>query len=116
MKAIIVIEGKTFDKFPTIVQGDKAYKIIFNIKYNDDTAVDLTGDAAQFRMKSTGGGALKVNAACGLDAPATGVVSYTVGATDFDTSGNFEAEVQVTQGTVINTIKLGILTLVPKLT
>lgn len=59
---------------------------------------DITGAVGvKFLMKGTAG-ALKVNTAGFIISPATGVVEYRWGATDTDTSGSFNMEVEIDWG------------------
>lgn len=61
-----------------------------------DTAVDLTlASSAKFLMR-VAGGAVKVNATATISDAANGEVTYTWGATDLNTAGVYDAEIQVT--------------------
>lgn len=59
-------------------------------------AVNLTGGAVKFIMRSKGGGTVKVNAACVLVTPASGIVRYDWALADTDTPGLYDAEFQFT--------------------
>lgn len=64
----------------------------------NDLPVDLTGNSGvKFIMKS--GATIKVNkATMNIVDAATGIVEYAWGATDTDTSGTYNAEVEVNWG------------------
>lgn len=108
MQAIVSIEGKTFDIIPDLVQNDKGWAIVFTMKYNDDSVVNLTGATVKFLTKNTATNTVKINGTCTLTTPASGIASYTILATDLDTVGVYTAEVEVTLvSTARYTIKLG---------
>lgn len=77
----------------SIKKGDRLPKLRMALTDSSGAALDLTNASVVFRMKSQAGGALKVNAAADVVAPATGgIVEYAWGATDTDTAGAFDAE------------------------
>ena len=89
----------------TVKKGDRLPKLRATLLDSSGAAIDLTAASVQFRMRPRGGGALKVNAAASVVAPATsGVVEYAWGATDTDTEGNFEAEFAVTLAGLVQTV------------
>jgi hypothetical protein len=109
MKAILSIEGQVFEAFPKLVQNDYGWSLDFAVRYNNDAVVNLTGATVTFKMKLVSGSALKIDGACALVTPLTGLCKYTLITTDLDTVGNYEAELQVTlpTGPQVYTVKFG---------
>jgi len=107
MKAIITIEGKTYDTMPDLIRNDKGWGIVFTLKHNDDSVFDVTTGVVKFFMKNSSTGVLKVNGTCTLTTPATGIVTYTLIAADLDTAAVYLGELQLTLGTAIYSVKLG---------
>lgn len=75
-------------------KGDRLPVLRMTLKDSDGVALDLTSaSAVTFRMRARAGGALKINAAGSVVAPATsGVVEYAWQAADVDTVGVYDAE------------------------
>lgn len=87
----------------TIKQNDQRpfFTVILKDDFGEETeaVVDLTtATSVTFSMRVAGGGAVKVNkqAADIAPDPTTGEVTYEWDATDLDTVGEYEAEVEVT--------------------
>jgi hypothetical protein len=78
-------------------KGDRLPLLVATLRQNG-APVNLTGGSVKFIMKSVGGGAAKVNAACALTTPASGIVTYSWAAADTDTPGLYHAEFQFNNG------------------
>jgi len=117
VKATITIQGKTTTEFPALVRNDIGFDIQFNILQNDEeTAFDLTGAVVVFKAKGLSATTNKIDSTCTLSGtPTDGICTYTVLAGDLDTSQILIAELEITQGAVINTAKIGRLSIVDDL-
>ncbi len=84
-----------------IKQGDRRPSFVVALldNYGEPTeaAVNLTtAGTAYFNMRLGVGGAIKINRGVAtITTPATGVVTYAWGASDTDTAGTFQAEIEV---------------------
>ena len=107
MKAVIKLESETRREFPDLNRNDVEQKVAFDIITFDNSIVNLTGDAVQFKVRQFNETTLKIDAACTIDDPAAGQCSYTTQAGDLDTAGVYKAELQITEGTKVTTIPLG---------
>ena len=107
MKAQITYEGRELKFMPDLFQDDVEQQLTFTIKSEDGNIVDLTGDVVLFKMRQINTTSLKVDTVCVLDNPSIGLCSYESSSGDLDTIGVFDAELQVTQGTQVTTIRLG---------
>ena len=108
VKATITIQGRTYDAFPNLVRNDTGFDIQFNCLLNDDTtAFDLTAGTIKFKAKFLDATANKIDGSCTIISATAGTCKYTVQSSDLDTAGVMEAELEITQGAVINTVKLG---------
>jgi hypothetical protein len=70
-----------------------------NVALEDDVGrpIDVTGATIVFHMRNSADDSVKISGASATIVSATrGEVRYSFSATDSDTSGNFEAEFQVT--------------------
>lgn len=85
-----------------IKQNDRRPVFVVVLKDNfgeaGEAVVDLTAaTAAVFNMRAASGGAVKISrGACTISNAAGGEVTYAWAATDTDTVGEYEAEVEVT--------------------
>jgi len=107
MKSIIILEGAAYNQFPDLNADDVGIKPEFVVRNNDDSLVDLTTGTVLLKMKQINTTTNKVSGTCTLDDPVLGECSYTTVAGDLDTAGVYDAELQVTIGSAINTIPLG---------
>jgi hypothetical protein len=81
----------------TVVKNDKSFTFTFTVKDSDAVVVNLTGySGVKFKMALPGSNTAKIDGTCTVTDATNGVCTYTVGATDFDTEGIYEAEIQVT--------------------
>jgi hypothetical protein len=82
----------------TARQGDTLPILVANLYGADDAVVDLspTGTTVRFRMAPVFEGPLKVDAPAAIVNAVAGTVSYTWGATDLDTAGEFSGVFVVT--------------------
>ena len=78
-----------------IKKGDRLPLVVATLRQSG-SLVNLTGGSVKFIMKSVTGGAVKVNAACALTTPASGIVTYSWALADTDTPGKYHAEFQYT--------------------
>jgi hypothetical protein len=82
-------------------QGDRRPSFVVALKddFGEETeaAVDLTtAGTAYFNMRAANGGAVKISRGTAtITSAATGVVTYAWGATDTDTAGDYEAELEI---------------------
>ena len=108
MRAVVSIEGKSYDTLPSLVRGDYGWDIKFTITYNDDSVANLTGATVKFKMKKTDATTLAIDATCTAVTALTGIFKYTVASGAFATIGAYEAELEVTTTLPgVYTIKLG---------
>lgn len=84
-----------------IKQNDTGPSIVASLKDADSAAIDLTGAAVRFHMRSVGSATAKVDAAATVTDQSGGVVKYEWQAGDTDTVGQFQAEFEVTYVTGI---------------
>lgn len=91
-----------------IKQGDRLPAFECVLVDSEGEPVDLTGGGtAKLKMRPAAGGSLKVNAVATIVDDGTealrGRVRYSWGATDTDTAGTFDAEVEFTSGGLVLT-------------
>jgi hypothetical protein len=82
-----------------VIKGDTGYDINFTLEDSNGNPYDLTtATGLLFRVqKPNGVEALKFSSAMSTVAPLTaGTCKYTVASTDFDQTGEYNAEIQVT--------------------
>src|SRR3990172_8035748 len=107
MKTTITIENKTFNAIPDFYEDDVGGALTFVIRQLDDTLVDITGAIILFKVKQINISTNQINSACSLTIPDEGECEYTFLSGDLDTEGVFDAELQITLGSEVNTINLG---------
>jgi hypothetical protein len=73
---------------------------MFTLAKSDKSAVDLTGTTVNFYFRVVGSGTLKNtgHTLCTITSYIGGICTYTWSATDLDTAGEFEGELEVTYG------------------
>ena len=76
-------------------QNDTMPRRVYALKHNG-TAVDLTGATVKFIMRAQGSSSTKVNASATVSDQTNGLVYYAWSSSDTDTTGEYEAEFQVT--------------------
>jgi len=87
-----------------VVQGDVGFDIEFVCKDKNGTVIDLTGGSVKFKMGHPGDTA-KIDAACTLTDEANGECKYTTQDGDLDTCGIYDAELEITLGSKVLTIR-----------
>ncbi len=90
-----------------IKKGDTLPLLAATLKDGAGAAINLTGLAIQFRMRSAAATSLhsyKVNKAADIVTAAAGTVTVTLDATDTDTVGDYLAEFVITGGGDTQTI------------
>jgi len=80
----------------TLVRNDYNYDLTFNVKEYDETPLDLSGATPLFQVALATGSIMAFSGTCSVTDSDNGVCTYTVQATDFDTSGEYNAELQIT--------------------
>ena len=119
VKATVTIQNKTYTTFPNLVRNDKGFDIQFNVLLNDEvTPFDLTGGTIVFKARFLDATILKITGSCTIISATAGTCKYTVATGNLDTIGVLEAELEITQGvggTIINTAKLGRITVLEDL-
>lgn len=79
-----------------IKQNDTSPALVGQLFNPDGSNPDLTGATVKFIMRSSSGGAAKVDASATVVTASTGRVKYTWSAGDTDTVGEYEGEFEVT--------------------
>jgi hypothetical protein len=89
-----------------LTQHDVAVVMNATLKNADDTAIDLTGATVTFHCGAEGDpdSAIVKAAASIVGSPVNGRVSYTWTAADTAEAGTYDAEFQLSWGTVIRTV------------
>ncbi len=81
----------------TVVRNDTKFTLQFTLKDLDSNPIDLTNNSAViFKMALPSSSANKIESACTVTDATNGVCTYTTVAADFNTIGNYEAEIQAT--------------------
>ena len=82
-----------------VFKSDKLYDINFTLQDANGNAFDLTGNSAiLFKAQKQGAAALKFSGAMTVISATAGTCKYTVAAIDFDDTGQYYAEIEVTFG------------------
>jgi len=85
------------------VRGDYGFPLSFTAVDSNNSAVDLTTSTIRFKAKLKNAFGAKINNTCAIISAASGTCSCNVGATDFDTSGDYEAELEITYASSVRT-------------
>ena len=108
LKADIVLNGQAYKQMPDFITNDYGFKLNFEIENDDGSAHDLTGKTVQFKMRQINTTTLKVDETATNDVVLEGKASYTTQAADFNTTGVYDAELEVIEaGTSTQSINLG---------
>jgi hypothetical protein len=92
----------------TMKKGDRLPKLRMLLADANSVALDLTGAAVLFRMRSQDGGSVKVSAAAAIISPSTsGTVEYAWAVGDLDTPGLYQAEWVITWANGAQTVPAG---------
>ena len=86
-------------------EGDYGYDLMFTVTDVDDNAFNLTGATVKFKMASHTATTLKIDGTCTLVVAASGTCAYTVVSGDFDTTGDYKAELEITISGKVYTIQ-----------
>lgn len=77
-------------------KGDYGYTLTFTIKDSSGAIVNLAGSVVTFKAAlTTNPTSLKINSACSIPAPATGVCTYKVVASDFNAIGTYAIQLNI---------------------
>lgn len=81
-----------------VIQNDVLYDINFTLKDANDAAIDLTGATLLLKVQRQDDetGTLKFSGNMSIVSPTAGTCKYTVASGDFDTIGDYHAEIEVT--------------------
>jgi hypothetical protein len=86
----------------TVPKGDYGYNLNFTVKKADDTAFPLTGYTITLKMWKPGvPGTILTSGACVIDVAASGTCHRVVASGDFDTVGQYYAELEMTQAGIV---------------
>jgi hypothetical protein len=80
----------------TAYEGDFGYDLQFTITDVDGNAFNLSGSTVKFKMASANATTLKIDGSCTITDASAGECAYTTVAADFDTAGEYEAEIEIT--------------------
>jgi hypothetical protein len=80
----------------TLIKNDKLYDLTFTLKDATGTAVNLTNGTLKFKVQKAGAAALKFTGTMTVIDANAGTCKYQVQATDFDSTGRYDAEIEVT--------------------
>lgn len=80
----------------TVVQNDTKYDLNFTLQDNAGAAMNLTGATLLFKAQHQDGDALAFNGSMNIVNAASGQCKYTVQNGDFDQSGEYYAEIEIT--------------------
>ncbi len=80
----------------TLVRNDYNYDLTFNVKEYNEVVVDLTSATPVFKAALNTGSIIAFSGNCSVTDASNGICTYTVQSTDFDTSGEYNVELQIT--------------------
>ena len=107
MKAKIIIEGKTDTKLRDFNRNEYGFSISFEVLQDNDLVLDLTGKTVKFKVKEINSITNKVNSVCSITNATSGLCQYTVASVDFNVSGVYDGELEITSGSNEISFKLG---------
>jgi len=81
-----------------VIKDDKGYDLNFTLKDNEGVVVNLTGATLLLKVQKPGAAALKFSGSMSIVSAEAGTCKYTVLATNFDTAGDYYAEIEATYG------------------
>jgi len=116
MKAVIELEGKTYLEFPQFIQNDYGFDIDFEIKTNNNVAVNLSTYDVYFKAIKQGETTTKIDGLCTITNTTSGLCTYTILETDLDEAGKYLAYVECSSPTEVFNIGLGNLIIASDLT
>lgn len=79
-----------------VIQNDKLYDLNFTLQDSNGVAVDLTGSTIKLKVQKIDSAALKFTGTMAIVDATTGKCKYQVQATDFDATGKYYGEIEVT--------------------
>jgi len=89
-----------------LIRNDKLFDLDFTVTDSDGVAVDLTGSLIRFKMALQGASTSKVSStSVSITTATSGTCSYTVQSGDLDTSGLYNAELQIVYSTTTTAAK-----------
>ena len=88
----------------TAYENNYGYDLMFTVTDVDKQPFNLTGATVKFKMCKANATTLKVNGDVTLVSPTDGTCAYTTTSTDFDTSGTYLAEVEISVADKVYTI------------
>lgn len=90
----------------TIPKDDMGFDLNFTVQNSSGSPYDLTGYTIKLKVWRAGSsGNLKVDGSCTIVDAAAGTCKYGVQANDFDTVGNYIAELELTKAGVRESTK-----------
>lgn len=81
-----------------IVAGDKGYVLTFTLQNSDGTPFVITGASLLLKVQKQDAATLAFSGVMVVSSGTGGVATYTVVNGNFDTSGKYYAEIEVTNG------------------
>lgn len=81
-----------------VVQNDKLYSLNFTLQDSNGSAVDLTGATLRINTQRPAQTGIKFTGSMSIVSAVAGTCAYVVQAGDFDETGKYYAEIQVTFG------------------
>lgn len=97
-----------------VVQNDQGGYLEFTLQDANGDAFDITGATLKFQFKEEGSSTTSSKSMTIQDG-SNGVCRYTIQSGDFDNVGRYDAEIQVTNGSVITTYPHIQITVVPQI-
>lgn len=80
-----------------VVQNDKGYEINFTLKDANEAAIDLTNISAMvFKVQKQGASIAKFSGSMTVVSAPAGTCKYVVATGDFDSAGDYYAEIEAT--------------------